>query len=115
MEMPKFINNIKNRFHYTLESIKNRYPCQIIKVKNIENLDETPIITYRAVTKYNIRKCTTKDIIEDSLLLEKFHPTDGVRLSFLAAGEILLKNVNSLDEAKELYKKIISEMFKDLQ
>ena len=112
--MPNIISNIKDRFYYTLESIKNRYPCKIIKIKNIENLGEARII-YRAVTKYNIRECSAKDIIDDPLLLEKFHPTDCIKLSFLAAGEILLKKVNSLDEAKDLYKKIISEMFKDLQ
>ncbi len=113
--MPNFISNIKDRFYYSLESIKNRYPCKIIKIKNVGSLRETPSVTYRAVTKYNIRECSAKDIIDDPLLLEKFHPTDCIKLSFLAAGEILLKKTNSLDEAMDLYKKIISEMFKDLQ
>lgn len=113
--MFKFINNIKNRLDYSIESIKNRYPCKIIKISWIDNSEENSTVTYRAVTKLNIRQSSPKEILDDPLLIEKFHPTDCVKLSFLAAGEILLKKVNNLEEAKELYKKIINGMFKEFQ
>lgn len=111
--MEKFIQKIKNRFYYSIESIKNRYPCKIIKIKLSNNLKDNSIITYQAVTKLNVREATAKDILDDPLLIEKFHPTDCVKLSFLAAGEILLNKSKNIEEAKEIYKHIILEMFKD--
>lgn len=109
--MAKFIKNFRNKFYYSIESIKNRYPCKIIKIRGVDNFQEGATVTYRAVTNINIRESSPKEILDDPLLIEKFHPTDCVKLSFLAAGEILFKKTNNLAEAKELYKKITTKMF----
>lgn len=112
--MSGIIQKVINKYHYVTESIKNRYPCKIIDVKNLTNFDKTSIIQYQAATAVNIRTSTAQDILDDPLLIEKFHPTDGVKLGFLAFGEILLKNNISIDEARELYLKIMDNMFKDI-
>ena len=108
--MQKMFSGIINRYHYTIASIKNRYPCKIIAISDLDSHDKTAKIRYRAVTKINVRTSTAKDILDDPLLVEKFHPTDGVKLGFLACGEILLKNCLTLDEAKEKFQQIINEM-----
>lgn len=113
--MSSFVRKLINKYHYSLESIKNRYPCKIIKLKELSDLQKPSEITYIAATKFNIHTTTAQTILEDPLLVEKFHPTDGVKLGFLACGEILLKETTSIDEVKKLYKKIIEHMFQDLK
>ena len=108
------VRNIKNHFYYALASIKNRYPCKIIKVKDAAQFDKPAVITYRAVTKYNLRKCNAEELLEDQVLIEKFHPTDGVKLGFLAAGEILLKQKNSsIKDIRNKYIKVLEGLFKE--
>lgn len=107
----KFIENLKNRFYYSLESIKNRYPCKIIKIKNSENYNKKSSILFQAVTK--IRESTIFEILEDALLIEKFHPTDAVKLGSLSAGEILLKESRSIEEAQNKYQQILKGMLKN--
>ena len=113
--MKNFIEKIKNKFYYTAESIKNRYPCKIITVKNYLDLKKPTKITYQAVTRFNLRESPIDDILNDLMIIEKFHPTDGVKLGFLAAGEILLKSGKSLDEIQAQYEKIASSMLKDME
>ena len=108
--MKKIFSGIINRYYYTIESIKNRYPCKIIAVSDFVGDDKIAKIKYQAVTKINIRTSTAKDILDDPLLVEKFHPTDGVKMGFLACGEILLKDCLTIDEAREKFKTIIHEM-----
>lgn len=84
--MLKIIKNMVNKYHYSVASIKNRYPCKIINVKDIDSFSKESIITYQAVTKLNVRKSTVKIILDDPGLLEKFHPTDAVKLGFIAFG-----------------------------
>ncbi len=108
--MSKAFSKIINRYHYAIESIKNRYPCKIIAVSDVDKHDKCAKIKYQAVTKINIRTSTAKDILDDPLLVEKFHPTDGVKLGFLACGEILLKECTSIDEARMKFQTIINEM-----
>ena len=93
-----------------MESIKNRYPCKIIAVTDAKVYDKIAKVKYQAATKINIRISPVKDILDDPLLVEKFHPTDGVKLGFLACGELLLKDCSSIDEAKEKFQKIIHQM-----
>lgn len=100
-----------NKYHYAIESIKNRYPCKIVSVKNIDNFNKPAEIQYVAATKINVRISTAKDILEDPLLVEKFHPTDGVKLGFLACGEILLREGLSKADARILYLQILESMF----
>lgn len=108
--MKKIFSGIINRYHYAIESIKNRYPCKIIAVSDTNDYDKIAKIKYQAVTKINVRTSTAKDILDDPLLVEKFHPTDGVKLGFLACGEILLKDSATIDEAREKFQKIIHQM-----
>ena len=112
--MKKIFENLKNKFYYSAESIKNRYPCKIIKIKDHLNLNKDTKITYQAVTRLNLRESHVEDILNDQMIVEKFHPTDAVKLGFLAAGEILFKNTKSIEEIRQDYEKIISSMFRDL-
>lgn len=109
------IEKITGYFSYSLASIKNRYPCKIIGIKQHGNNGNVRNdIAYQAVNKINIRKSTAKDIISDSMLIEKFHPTDGVKLGFVSAGEILFNDPTlTLEEIKSLHRKIVEDMFKE--
>lgn len=111
--MADLLKKLINKFHYSIESIKNRYPCKIIDVLNLYDFSKPSEIRFLAATKINIRTSETKAILEDPLLIEKFHPTDGVKLGFLACGEILLSDNISLDEARALYMQIITNMFQE--
>ena len=82
--MKKIFSGLVNRYYYTLESIKNRHPCKIISVTNAKAYDKIAKVKYQAATKINIRTSSAKEILDDPLLIEKFHPTDGVKLGFLA-------------------------------
>ena len=94
-----------------MESIKNRYPCKIIDTVNLCDFSQETKITFLAATKTNIRTCSVKNIIDDPLLVEKFHPTEAVKLGFIAFSEIILKEGISIEEARDLYSKIIRSMF----
>ena len=111
--MTSLFEKVINKYHYAIESIKNRYPCKIISTKNIDCFDKDTVIQYQAASRLNIRYSTTQELLNDPLLIEKFHPTDGVKLGFLACGEILLKEDMPLEKARELYLKIINQMFND--
>ena len=108
--MKKIISTITNRYHYARESIKNRYPCKIITVEYPVGHDKFAKIQYQAATKINIRTSTSKEILDDPLLVEKFHPTDGVKLGFLACGEILLNDCTTIAEARERFQLIMHKM-----
>jgi len=112
--MRSIIGKITESIHYSLASIRNRYPCKIVNIKQSENESLKNKILYQAVNKVNIRSSTTKDIISDSMLVEKFHPTDCVKLGFISAGEILFgDSALTLDEIKNLHKSIVDKMFKE--
>ena len=111
--MKKIISGIKDRYYYAIESIKNRYPCKIIAISNIAHHDKPAEIKYQAVTKINVRSSTAKEILNDPLLVEKFHPTDGVKLGFLACGEILLKECATIEDARNKFQLIMHRMLTD--
>lgn len=106
---------LKNRFYYAAESIKNRYPCKIINVHNEIILHKKIIISYQAATKLNVRQISLEDLLDDPLLIEKFHPTDCVKLGFLSAAEILIKKQKTLEESFTKYQQISKKMFSDLK
>lgn len=112
--MGSFLKKMINRYHYSMESIKNRYPCKIIGIKNINDFNKPSEIQFLAATKLNIRSSTVQSILDDPLIVEKFHPTDGVKFGFLACGEILLRDNISIEEARRLYLSIINHMFEDI-
>lgn len=113
--MKQLIQKIINQYHYSIESVKNRYPCKIIFIKLFKNFEKAAEIKYIAATKTNIRTSKIQDILNDPLLVEKFHPTDGVKLGFLSVGEIIFKDDLTIDELRKLYLKIIQNMFEDLR
>lgn len=113
--MLSLFKRIANRYHYTLASIKNRYPCRIIKISNELDFKKTAIITYQAVTKFNLKQDTVVNILDDPKLIEKFHTTDGVKLGFVAFGEILLREGITIEESRCLYKNIAEKMFREIK
>ena len=112
--MAGMLRKLINRYHYSIESIKNRYPCKIIQIKKINDFSAPTEVQFLAATKINVRTATAQAILDDPLLVEKFHPTDGVKLGFLACGEILLKENASLDEVRQLYLMITKRMFQGM-
>jgi hypothetical protein len=112
--MSKLIEKFKNKLHYSIESIHNRYPCKLIKIKHAGDFKKNSRVIYRAVTKLNIRECSIKEVLDDTSLVEKIHPTDCIKLGFIALGDILLKECSSIEEAQTKYKQIINEMLKDM-
>ena len=104
--MKNVINNLKNGYHYSIESIKNRYPCKIIEIDYSET--SPCIITYRCATRLNVRKNTLEEILNDKSLVEKFHPSDCVKFGFISAGDILFKN--EYGDNKEKYLSILEQM-----
>ncbi len=108
--MNKFVSGIINRYYYAFESIKNRYPCRILRILDLEDLNKTTKIKYQAVTKINICTASIKDVLEDPMLVEKFHPTDAIKLGFLACGEVLLRDCKTIEEVRQRFKKISQEM-----
>lgn len=112
--MAGLFKKLINKYHYSVESIKNRYPCKIIDIKNLNDGFTLTEIKYLAATKLNVRTTTIQALLDDPMLVEKFHPTDGVKLGFLACGELLLRDNITIDEAKKLYQVIINHMFQDI-
>jgi len=108
------LNKIMNKYHYAVESIKNRYPCKIIEISNINVFDKSTAIKYQAASKLHIRTATAQDILKDPLLVEKFHPTDGVKLGFIACGEILLNDNVTIEQARKFYVEIANRMFHEI-
>jgi hypothetical protein len=113
--MRKFFEHLKNKFYYASDSIKNRYPCKIIKVTDYLDFGKNTKIIYQAVTRFNIRESRIDEILDDPMVVEKFHPTDCVKLGFLAACDILLKNNKPIEEIKKDYEKIAKNMLKDYE
>ena len=112
--MKNLAQSLKNRLYYSLESIKNRYPCKINQIKNQHISDKSTQITYQIVNKLNIREIELQDLVDDPLLIEKFHPTECIKIGFLCAVDILFKKSAHLDDAKIKSKDILKNMF-DIQ
>jgi hypothetical protein len=63
--MLNVINKFRNSYYYAVESIKNRYPCKIVKVKNLNNSKSKINIIYQAVTRLNINEISLEELISD--------------------------------------------------
>ena len=109
--MKRILKNLKLKYDYFSESIKNRYPCKIISIENKNDFNKPCVVTFRYVTRLNIRKSTLQQMLDDSMLIEKFHPTDCIKLGFLAASEILV-NEKTDTKIKKIYIEILEKMFK---
>lgn len=108
--MKAFFKKFKARYNYSVESMKNRYPCKVIAIKYADDLSRPCEITYQYVTRLNIRKASLKDLLADRLLVEKFHPSDCVKFGFISAGEILFRECAGEMDLKKRYQSIIGKM-----
>ncbi len=97
---------MKNQLFYAQESIKNRYPCSIFKSKKING----EYVIYYCILgkKDNIHRVSVNDLLNDKLLLEKFHPIEAAIVGFIAGGNTLIKL--SQDEQEETFKMILANM-----
>src|SRR3990167_7040977 len=105
MLMKKMVEKLKNKFYYSIDSIRNRYPCKLIKIKNHYDINKKTMITYQAVNRLNVRESTLENILNDAMIIEKFHPTEAVKIGFLSAGGILFKKGKSFLESRNQLKK----------
>ena len=110
--MRKLFEKSKLKFQYSIESVRNRYPCKIVSFHHITDESKPCKVTYRYVTRLNLRTSTFKDLLDDKLLIEKFHPTECIKLGFISAGEILFKYSSKNDVQKQFYG-IIEKMIND--
>jgi len=101
------IFNTKNAAEYYFLSLRNRYPCKIVGEKFNENTHET-IVMYKVLPKKEEFEIRLKDLLENQSLLEKFHPTQTVKLGFMAFGEIFFNQPK--ENAYEKYRDIIDKM-----
>lgn len=113
--MRRILSKITGRVYYSLASIKNRYPCRLVKIDQNISSNQNSQVTYQAINKINIRTEDIQEIISDAVLLEKFHPTDCVKMGFISCGDILFNNCSDIEELKALYKKIAKEMLSNIQ
>ena len=76
----------KNKLSYARESIKNRYPCSLIKYEVINR----KYFVYYCILgrKDNLHRLAVELILDDQMLLEKFHPKDATIMGFIAGVEI---------------------------
>jgi hypothetical protein len=70
-------------------------------------------VRFHAVSKLHVRDVEIDSLLNDQELIEKFHPTDGVKLGFLSAVEIL-KTQTSIEDAEKLFQKITQQMFDNI-
>ena len=108
--MKNLFNSMRNKIYYSMESIKNRYPCKLLKITVGQEEKPDITISFRAATKFDIRESKLKPLLDDGMLVEKFHPTDGVKLGFLSAGEIILNKAESIEDARKIFIDISQNM-----
>ena len=76
----------KNKLNYARESIKNRYPCSLVKY---EVINKKYFVYYCVLgRKDNLHRLAVDKILDDQMLLEKFHPKDATIMGFIAGIEI---------------------------
>lgn len=109
--MRNLAENLKNKIYYSLASIKNRYPCKIVKIKNSGIHEKHTQIAYQIVNKLNLREIELQELVNDPLLVEKFHPTECIKIGFLCATDILNQNSSNLEEVKLKFEEILGRLF----
>ena len=91
---------------YFLSTMKNRYPCKILKIT--PNKGNSFSILFKAGGKFSTIEMDVSKLIEDSSLVEKFHPFESMQLGFLST--YVLLDVESKDNPPEKYQKILSNI-----
>lgn len=74
-------------FHYQSELNKNFYPCSLINEFTLDKKGNT-IIKYKTFGHRCDFSIKLHDLFLDKQLLEKFHPIEISKITFLAFGEI---------------------------
>lgn len=104
------LNYIFGASVYAIESIKNRYPCQVIDIKQ-QNKISNSIIRYCVLgKKENAHNIPVRELLDDKKLLEKFHPSDALLIGFICFGDIILSEKEAEREKKYnfMIKKLLS-------
>jgi len=95
---------------YSTMSMRNRYPCLLVGEKHLYD-KHTTIIQYviksKRDTEYEI---SVDELLNDLLLIEKFHPTQAVKIGCIAMGDILCMIPE--DQREQKYKSIMDNMLK---
>ena len=112
--MKQLIEHLKNKTIYSLACIKNRYPCKLMRVKNLFSEKNHASVVYKIAIKFNFVESGISEILDNPDIIEKFHPMDGVKLGFLAASDILLKEFTTIGEARKKYNNIANNLFEGL-
>lgn len=99
---------LKNKTIYSTEVIKNRYPCKIAGYRNLKAPKDTTILYCVLEKKDNAYEISTRALLEDRKLLEKFHPEDAVRLGFISCGDILFSE--DTDEWQQKYHEVVDKI-----
>ena len=92
---------------YHFLSIKNRYPCRIT-AERIDPLTQETNVVYRVSPRRDEFEIKLKSLLDQPLLIEKFHPTETIRLGFMAFGDIFFNQ--SKEDAHKQYQHIIQKM-----
>ncbi len=107
----KLLRNIQNALIYAVTAIKNRYPCKIDTFHLFTKSKPTEI-EYRVLNRFDARTSSIHDIVLNNSLLEKFHPSDALKLGVILAGDMLFKDNGSItyEELHEKYKLFCAEI-----
>ncbi len=107
----KLLRNIQNALIYSVTAIKNRYPCKIDTFHLFAESKPTEI-EYRVLNRFDVRIHNIHDIVLNNSLLEKFHPSDALKLGVILAGDMLFKDNESMtyEELHEKYKAFCAEI-----
>lgn len=92
-------------YHYL--SIKNRYPCRVVGERINSNTQET-IVLYKVLPRKEEFEINLKDLLDQPMLVEKFHPTEAIRLGFMAFGDIFFNQPK--EKAYSKYQDMIKHM-----
>jgi hypothetical protein len=108
-KLSSIISLSNENIQYKLASIKNRYPCLLIGEKIFPN-KEKPTIQYVIKSKRDVvYEITIQELLNDPLLIEKFHPTQAVKIGCIAMGNILCNTPPK--QRKEKCSQILNGLF----
>lgn len=91
-------------------SMRNRYPCLLIGEKHLHDKNKT-VIQYIIKSKRDtVYEISIEELLNDPMLIEKFHPTQAVKIGCIAMDDILYSTPE--DQRKQKYRSIMYQMLK---
>ena len=78
-----------NSIYYYFATHRNQYYCKLIGEKLNPQEKSNTIILYRLLGKRDIFEISIRELLDNRDLLEKFHPTEAVKLGAIAMGDML--------------------------